>query len=222
MKRFLGVAAIALSLAACGDKAEKGAADKAEGGDSVAASAVTAPAEATEGTWGAILYGDPNAPVEIVEYASLTCPHCAHFANDILPAIKEKYVDTGKVKISYRNFIMNQVDLAASTVARCGDMEMTQKLMAAFFETQGEWAHSQDQRAILDALARTARRAGMSRTEFDRCLANTDMHKHLVEMTQEGVNKFEVNSTPTLFVNGKKLDNYLGETVEAAVEAALK
>jgi len=224
MKRILGMATLALTIAACGEAGDKTDASKAgaESAAPAAAETATAAPATQQGTWGDIVYGDPNASVEMIEYASLTCPHCAHLANDIMPTILEKYVDTGKVKLIYRNFVMNRVDLAASTVARCGDMENTHQMMKLFFERQGEWSHAGDEGAILDSLARTARRAGMSRTEFDRCIANTDMHKHLVEMTQNGAKTYQINSTPSLFVNGAKLDNYAAETIEAALDAALK
>ena len=180
--------------------------------------AVADEADAREGVWGDIVYGDPSAPVEIIEYASMTCPHCASFSSSIFPKVKEKYIDTGKARFLFRNLVTNQVDLAASTVARCSNQEVAQKLTKEFFAKQNDWGRSQDP---ISALAGIARKAGISRTQFDRCLANTDMHKNLVKIGQDGVKEFGVNATPTIIVNGTKLDNYAFETIEKAVDAAL-
>ena len=169
--------------------------------DETAPAATTA--AAVEGHYGDIVYGDVNAPIEIIEYASTTCPHCATFAATVMPTIKEKYIDTGKARLVYRNFVMNRVDLAASTISRCSNEETAKKLMKVLFARQRDWVQSKDP---ITALASIARKVGISRVKFDRCLANTDMHKHLVEMTQGGQKTYGVNATPTLIVNGAKVD----------------
>lgn len=199
--RSSAAAAMALLLVACGDDGQSGGG----GSDSKVydmTSEVTYDPQA-EGTWGELVYGDPEAPVTIVEYASLTCPHCATFANSFYPELKEKYLDTGKAKLVYRNYIMNRVDIAASAAARCGNEDVAKQLMKVFFARQDDWARSQQP---LDELAALARRAGISRTKFDQCTSNEEMLKHLMAITTEAVDRFDITSTPSFIVNGRKLD----------------
>lgn len=175
--------------------------------------------ESGSGHWGDIVYGSADAPVEIIEYASLTCPHCASFAADIFPKVKEKYIDTGKVRFVYRNFVMNQYDLAASTVARCKTADVTKKLMKVYFERQGAWLRTEDIQGSLASLTRRA--AGISRVEFDRCIANQNMQKHLIKMTRDGQKEFNVTATPTIILEGDKLENYSWDNLQKAIDDAL-
>ena len=193
---------------------------KAQEAEALAEAQGLATAAGGQGVWGDIIYGDPDAPVEIIEYASLTCPHCANFAADIFPKIKENYIDTGKVKFIYRNYVMNKYDMAASAVARCKTPEVTKKLMGVFFARQATWLGTEDR---VGALANLARRAGgISRTEFDRCVANQEMQKHLVKMTSDGAVRYNVNATPTLLVDGDKVQQTNDwEAVKAAIDAQL-
>ena len=215
--RATGAIAALAMLAACGDKSDDKAASEAEA-VSMAPTEVSADLVAEQGTWGDILYGNPDAPVTMVEYASLTCPHCATFAKDYFPEFKKKYVDTGKVKVLYRNFVMNRVDLVASAAARCGDMEVTHKLMSLFFARQRDWAGAQNP---VDELASLARRVGISRTEFDRCVNNKDMHKHLMSLTKTAVDDYNVNSTPSFFVDGERIEFVTMDDWKEAVDKAI-
>ncbi|WP_262695901.1 DsbA family protein [Kordiimonas aquimaris] len=217
--KFAALAAVFAVLSACSggdDAANNGSSDtgtlSADTGTEIPEGVSNA-----EGTWGDIVYGDPNAPVEIIEYASLTCPHCASFATQIFPKIKESYIDTGKVKFVYRNFIMNKYDMAASVVARCKSPEIAKRLMSVFFAQQNNWARSEDPAGALAALARRA--GGISRTQFDRCVSDQDMQKHLVKMTQDGSTRYKVNATPTIILNGDKVDNYGLENLQTLIEA---
>lgn len=227
-KFFKAIAAgiVILAVSACsedGDTATAPSADpevvKAQEAEALAEATKLAEAADGEGTWGDIVYGDPNAPVEVIEYASLTCPHCASFAVNIFPKIKEEYIDTGKVKFIYRNFVMNRFDMAASVVARCKTPEVTKKLMGVFFARQAAWVGAEDR---VGALANLARRAGgMSRTEFDRCVANQEMQKHLVKMGQDGAIRYNVNATPTIIVAGDSVEIATWENIKAAIDAEL-
>jgi len=215
--KFAAAFGAALLLAACGDSGDKPAADDAQQASTEAATETVDVASKTQGTWGPIVYGDPNAPVEIHEFASLTCPHCATFAKSYFPQLKEQLLDTGKAKLVYHNFIMNRVDIVASAAARCGDAETTKKLMKVYFARQSDWARSQ---SPVDELASIARRAGISRTEFDRCVSDDDMLKHLMSMTQDAVKKHNINSTPSFMVDGELLEfKSFDEAIEQMVEA---
>lgn len=214
-----------LGLAACsdsgGDTETADPAVVAEGEAAAAAEAQElAAAAGGEGVWGDIVYGDPDAPVEIIEYASLTCPHCARFAADIFPKIQSEYIDTGKVKFIYRNYVMNPYDMAASVAARCKTPDVAKRLMKVYFDRQAAWVGAEDR---VDALAGLARRAGgISRTQFDRCIANRDMQQHLAKMTQDGAARYNVNATPTLLVDGSKVEATNDwNAVKAAIEAEL-
>lgn len=222
--KILSAGALMLVLAACGgdDNTKTDEAAQAEAApvsEAVANVASTDVMPEGEGTYGDIIYGNPDAPVEIIEYASLTCPHCAAFGAQIFPKIKENYIDTGKVKFIYRNYVMNRYDMAASVVARCKTPEVTKRLMKVFFERQSEWSRAEDPVGALAGLARRA--GGISRTEFDRCIANAEMQKHLVKMGQDGAAKYKITGTPTIILNGETVDNYAWENLQALIDAEL-
>lgn len=223
--KSIAVGLLVLAIGACSESSDDGGpaldpeAVKAQEAEALAEAAKLTEAAGGEGTWGDIVYGNPDAPVEVIEYASLTCPHCASFAANIFPKIKENYIDTGKVKFVYRNFVMNQYDMAASVVARCKSPEVTKRLMSVFFARQRTWAGGD---GWDDALASLARRAGgMSRVEFDRCAANKEMQTHLVKMGQDGAVRYKVNATPTIIVDGDLVDVATWENIKAAIDAEL-
>src|SRR6202043_2659455 len=116
------------------------------------------------------ILGNPEAPITIVEYASLTCPHCAHFANDILPEIKKEWIDTGKAKLVLRDFPLDEPALRAARIARCAPPERYYAFADTFFSAQEKWVRSGDYR---EALARLAKLGGMGQAEFDTCIKNT-------------------------------------------------
>ena len=177
----------------------------------------TSVAEKQSGAWGDIIYGDQEAAIEIIEYASLTCPHCATFAAQTFPQLKKEYIDTGKVRLVFRNFILNRIDLAASTIARCGNHDQAKIMTKNIFAKQSQWARSKDP---IGELAAIARRSGVSRVEVDRCLSNIDMHEHLVKMTRAGQKDHKVNAVPTVIVDGVKLDHASYEKIVEAIERA--
>jgi protein-disulfide isomerase len=148
------------------------------------------------------ILGNPEAPITIVEYASLTCPHCAHFANDILPEIKKEWIDTGKAKLVLRDFPLDEPALRAAMIARCAPPERYYAFADAFFAAQEKWVRSTDYH---EALARLAKLGGMGQAEFDTCIKNTELENKIVEGRLRATQELEVNSTPTFFVNGSKL-----------------
>jgi len=159
--------------------------------------------------------GKPDAPVTIVEYASLTCPHCAHFAKDVLPKLKPKWIDSGKAKLVMRPFPLDEPALRAEMVARCAPPAKYYPLIETLFETQDTWAVSKDWRS---ALERTARLAGISKKDFDACLANKAVEDMVVSSRLVAATQLGVNSTPSFFVNGNKFE---GAPTEQAFEQAL-
>lgn len=175
-------------------------------------------AEAVTGVYGPIIYGNPDAKITVVEYASLTCPHCANFNALVFPEIKEKYLDTGLIRFEYRNFVMNSYDLAASVVARCETQDMAKKMHEAFFQTQSQWLAGPNQ---VDAMAGIARRLGMSRVAFDKCLADKDMQVYLGELTQHASQALKVDKTPTIFVMGDEVEGSSLDDMKADIFARL-
>jgi len=147
------------------------------------------------------ILGNPDAPITIVEYASLTCPHCAHFTNEVLPELKKKWIDTGKVKLVLRDFPLDEPALRAAMIARCAPPDRFYAYTDTFFAAQEKWVQARDYR---DALARLAKLGGMSREEFDSCLKNTALENKIVETRLVASKELDVNSTPTFFINGTK------------------
>ena len=144
--------------------------------------------------------GDPKAPITLIEYASLTCPHCAHFSVTVLPDLKKKWIDTGKVKLIYRDFPLDQTALKAAQLAECAGKDKYFGVIDMIFETQPKWATASD--PIAD-LSKSLRIAGMGENEVKACLAD-DAVANGVVADYRGGETLGVNSTPTLFINGEQ------------------
>jgi protein-disulfide isomerase len=142
--------------------------------------------------------GDPKAPITLIEYASLTCPHCAHFSVAVLPELKKKWIDTGKVKLIYRDFPLDQTALKAAQLAECAGKDKYFGVIDMIFETQPKWATASDPMA---ELGKSLRIAGMGDAEVKACLANDAVANGVVADYRSG-ETMGVNSTPTLFING--------------------
>jgi protein-disulfide isomerase len=154
--------------------------------------------------------GNPNAPITIIEYASMTCPHCAHFADDVLPDLKKKWIDTGKVKLVLRDFPLDDEAVHASMIARCAPPDRFYAFVDTFFADQDKWVTASDYQT---ALTRLAILGGMSKPEVDKCLADNALENQILNSRLVAAKELGVNATPTFFVNGAK---YTGEpTVEA-------
>ncbi|WP_176244947.1 DsbA family protein [Oceanibacterium hippocampi] len=152
-----------------------------------------------------MVMGSADAPVEIIEYASLTCPHCQHFHEAILPGLKENFIDTGKVRFIYRDFPLDQAALRASMLARCGGERTYFSLLGVLFERQGAWTSAANP---MKELAKIGRLAGIGNAQFDACMQNADLENAVLQSRLDGHNKFKVSSTPTIIING---DKYTGE-----------
>ncbi|MGE0764878.1 MAG: DsbA family protein [Hyphomicrobiaceae bacterium] len=151
-----------------------------------------------------IVLGKADAPVTIVEYASMTCSHCAHFANVVLPKLKEKYIDTGKVRLISRDFPLDNLAAAASMIIRCSPADKQHELMATFFAKQDEWAFVQGN--PVPALFKIAEAHGFTKESFDKCLTDQKLLDGITS-TRDHANKvLGVRATPSFFINGKKLD----------------
>ena len=158
-----------------------------------------------------IVLGKPDAPVTVIEYASMTCPHCAHFSKTTFPDLKTKYIDTGKVRFIFREFPLDELAAAAAMLARCIDKTNGEKAMAVIevlFASQEKWAV----RNPLPQLQQITRQAGMSQQAFDECLKDQTLYNNVLAMRERASKEYKVESTPTLFVNGKMQKG--GATIE--------
>jgi protein-disulfide isomerase len=163
-----------------------------------------------------ISLGRADAPNTIVEYASMTCPHCAQFHTAVLPELKEKYIDTGQVRLILREFPLDGLAMAAIMLARCAGPDRYYPMVDALFETQKTWAMPGTDGK--EKLLVIAKQAGFSKEKFDQCLADKELFEKIVETRKIAHEKFGVDSTPSFFVNGKRLT---GEHQLKDFEAAL-
>ena len=152
------------------------------------------------GPLGDRVLGKATAPVTVIEYVSLTCPHCANFQKTLFPRVKKEFIDTGKVRYIVREFPIGHMSGAAAIVNRCAPEDKYFFLLNQFLTRQPEWV-SQEVRP--DALYSVAKSSGMTRETFDKCLSNQTIIDGLTEVKQRG-RQFGVIGTPTFFINGRK------------------
>ncbi len=168
------------------------------------------------GTLPELSVGKADAPVTIVEYASMTCGHCANFHNTVYPALKEKYIDTGKVRFVFREFPLDNLAAAASMLARCAGDDATHAMISALFKTQDKWAFVRGN--PVPELFKIAQQAGFSQERFDTCLKDNATLDKMISARQHASEEFGVNATPTFFINGKRFRGR-ADSVEAFDQA---
>jgi len=145
--------------------------------------------------------GSADAPIVIHEYAALSCSHCADFYKETLPKLKEAYIDTGKVRLVYNDFPFNGPALAGAMIARCMPQDQYFKFIKFLFETQEQWAYTQD---FQKNLTQSAKLLGASDAMLEACLANEELKGGLIERMQKASTEFKIESTPSFVVNGGK------------------
>jgi protein-disulfide isomerase len=154
------------------------------------------------GPLGDMALGDEKAPVTIIEYASMTCPHCAHFHEATFPDLKKKYIDTGKVRFIFREFPLDQLAAAAFMLARCGgDKDRYFPMVETLFQQQRNWAVQRP----LGPLLAISKQAGLSEAGFNECLKDQTVLNGIEDVRKRAAEKLNVQSTPTFFINGKQL-----------------
>jgi len=166
-----------------------------------------------------MVIGHPDAPVTIIEYASLGCSHCASFHQNTYPEIKKTYIDTGKVKLIYRDYPLGTPALAASMISRCGGPSKYFGMVDIFFRSQRQWASSENP---INALGQMARFGGMSTDDINACLQNQALMDHIQGVAKHGQDKFDVNSTPTFIIDDEKIEGAQNfETFKKIIDKAL-
>jgi protein-disulfide isomerase len=170
------------------------------------------------GQLGEKVLGPASAPVTVVEYASMSCPHCAEFDRTTFDAFKLKYIDGGKVRYIFREFPLNSPAFAVAMIARCAPADRFFDVVHAYFRTQDKWLTSSDLKAaILD----NAKGFGFTEQSFDACVANQALFEAISEVRDRG-SAFGVQATPTFFINGKKYQGALTlEELDKAIEPLL-
>ena len=156
---------------------------------------------AQAGADGDIVLGSEKAPVTIIEYASMDCPHCAHFTTTTYPELKSHYIDTGKVRYIFREFPLHQIAVAGSMLARCAGKDKYMAVVEVLFAKQLDWVVEQP----LQPLEGLAKQFGFTVQSFNECLTNKKLEEDILAVRDHAIEKLGVNSTPTFFINGKKL-----------------
>ncbi len=151
--------------------------------------------------------GDPNAPIEIVEYASFTCPHCASFHANAFKELKANYIDTGKVHFGYREVFFDRPGLWASIVARCGGPLRFFSVVDMIYTRQRDWLASGDPAIIAEELKTLGKIAGLDQAALDACLADGDFAQNLNAWYQFNAQNDQVTSTPSFMIDGQKQSN---------------
>jgi protein-disulfide isomerase len=150
-----------------------------------------------------IWIGSKDAPVTIIEYASMTCPHCAHFATETFPELKKTYLDTGKARYTLREFPFDPLATAAFMLARCQGDDKREAVVDLLFAQQQNWAFKEKP---LEGLIATMRQTGMSQQAFEACLKDKALYDKVNAVRDRAAKEFKVDSTPTFFINGKRVN----------------
>ena len=168
-----------------------------------------------------MLIGNPDATVEVIEYASFTCPHCATFHNDAFKRLKAEYIDTGKIKFIYREVYFDRFGLWASLIARCGGEEKFFGIADLIYADQAGWSRAGDPSAIVGELRKIGRLAGLDNDKLEACLQDGDQAQALVAWYQQNAEADGIDSTPSFVINGKKYSNMSYESMKETIDEAL-
>lgn len=175
------------------------------------------PADAVQGDMS---LGDPKAKVQVTEYASAACPHCAHFDETVFPEFKAKYVDTGRVHYTLKEFLTSppQVAAAGFLLARCGGKEKYFPILHAVFKSQAEWGEGD----LMPTFVKVAQANGLTEAQVQACFADKAALDALNARVKAAIETDKINQTPTLVVNGKRLDGVSLGDLDAAIAEAEK
>jgi protein-disulfide isomerase len=179
-------------------------------------------AEASDGGYEVLemVLGDPDAPVELIEYSSFTCPHCRSLHANLVPQLMADYVDTNRIRYVYREVYFDRFGLWASMVARCGGPERFFGIVDLIYEQQPEWTQGSP-RDIADNLRRIGRTAGLTNEELDACLTNQPKAEALIAAYEANTAVHEISGTPTLVINDVMHSNMSYPELSALLDEAL-
>ncbi|MDZ7713038.1 MAG: DsbA family protein [Rhodovibrio sp.] len=164
--------------------------------------------------------GDPDAPVAIVEYTSLTCPHCADFHTGILPKLRREWIEPGKAKLVYRHFPLDTLSLAAALLANCFDDDRFFEVVGTLFARQADWARAEQPVQVLREITRSA---GMADSTFDRCVSDQGAADQILADRKTFAQQVGIQATPTFMIHGQRIQGARSyETFHRALEQALQ
>ena len=164
------------------------------------------------------ILGDPNAPITIIEYSSLTCPHCASFHEGTLPQIKAKWIEEGRARLVFRHFPFDRLGLFAALAANCLDGDQHFAFIDVLFRSQARWTRAEDP---VEALAQLAALAGVDRARFDACVSDEKEYNAIQTRRNDARDRLGITSTPSFIINGRKFVGDQGfEKFEQALIAA--
>ena len=149
--------------------------------------------------------GNENAPITIIEYASMSCSHCADFHTNTLGALKEEYVDTGKVRFVFRDFPYNYPALLGSMLVRCIPNDVRYDYMNALFQLQPNWVNRENAKTTQE-LFKIMQSGGMTKEDFDTCITNVDIENEILQGVIDAQSEFNIKSTPSFLINGKLIE----------------
>ena len=165
--------------------------------------------------------GATDAKVKITEYASFTCPHCAHFHADVFGKLKADYIDTGKVLFEYREVYFDRYGLWAAMMARCGGEMRYFGITDILFDTQQEWAATDDPAAVIENLKKIGRTAGMDDAAMDICMKDPAMAEAMVAHFETNFKADGIEGTPSFMINGVKHSNMTYDDLKVVLDAEL-
>ena len=165
--------------------------------------------------------GDPNAPITLIEYASYTCPHCANFHDTVFGKLKTDYIDTGKVKFIHREVYFDKYGLWAGLIAQCGGAPKYHALSGMIYETQKDWIGDGKDATIADNLRKIGLKAGLGKEQIDACMADQGRMSAMIATYQKNATADDINSTPTLVIDGVKHSNMSYDELTAILDAKL-
>jgi protein-disulfide isomerase len=186
-----------------------------------AANAQTTEAEVDTSGIVEMVAGNPDSTVEIIEYASFTCGHCASFHAGPYKQLKAEYIETGKIKFVYREVFFDRFGLWASLVARCGGPEKFFGIVELIYAGQSEWTRAGEPAAIVEELRKIGRLAGLDNDQLEACLQNGEQAQALVAWYQQNAEADGIDSTPSFVINGKKYSNMAYADMKKIIDDAL-
>ena len=170
-------------------------------------------------TDGEIFLGNKDAKIVVIEYASMTCIHCANFHKKVYPKIKENYIDTNKIKFIFRNFPLDKQALFASVLAKCAPKEKYFDFVKLILETQKKWISNDE--TFINKLKNIGKLAGLNETKINECFKNEQLVDNILKISSDGEKKYNISSTPSLIINEKKYSAMSYENFEKIIESLI-
>jgi len=168
-----------------------------------------------------MILGDVNAPIEIIEYASMTCPHCANFHSDVYPQLKANYIETGKVKFVFREVYFDKYGMWASMIARCAGPDRFFGVIDQMFEKQKTWSRAGNDLAIVTELSKIGKLAGLGDDQINACLQDADNLRNLVGWYKANMEEHKINGTPSFVIDGEMVSNRSYDELSALLDEKL-